>query len=62
MNTLRRDVDGSLYVDDFLVCYKSKSSMETVERQLQLQLNKFKEWADLNGFSPKTITHTTLDP
>ena len=51
VNTLRRDVDGSLYVDDFLVCYKSKSGMETVERQLQLQLNKLKEWADLNGFS-----------
>ena len=51
MNELRQNVDGSLYVDDFLVCYRSNSSIDTIERQLQLQLNKLKEWADLNGFT-----------
>ena len=51
VNTLRQNVDCSLYVDDFLVCYRSKSGIETIERQLQLQLNKLQEWADLNGFS-----------
>ena len=51
VNELRQNVDGSLYVDDFLVCYRSKSSIDTIERQLQLQLNKLKEWADLNGFT-----------
>ena len=51
VNELRQNIDGSLYVDDFLVCYRSKSNIDTIERQLQLQLNKLKEWADLNGFS-----------
>ena len=51
VNELRQNVDGSLYVDDFLVCYRSKSSIDAIERQLQLQLNKLKEWADLNGFT-----------
>jgi len=51
VNELRQNVDCSLYVDDFLVCYRSKSKIDVIERQLQLQLNKLKEWADLNGFS-----------
>ena len=50
INTLRAGTDCSLYVDDFLVCYKTKAGIETAERQLQLQLNKLQEWADLNGF------------
>ena len=32
VNTLRQNVDGSLYVDDFLVCYRSKSGIQTIER------------------------------
>ena len=31
--------DCSLYVDDFCICYRSKS-MATIERQLQQNLNK----------------------
>ena len=34
-------MQGSLYVDDFVNCYKSKS-VNSVERQLQLCLHKFK--------------------
>ena len=38
-----------LYVDDFLICYQSKQ-MNTIERHLQLCLNKIQKWADENGF------------
>ena len=46
---LKPGVDCSLYVDDFLICYRSKN-MHTIERQLQLCLNKIQTWADENGF------------
>ena len=39
----------SLYVDDFLICYRS-TSMRLVERQLQRCLNHIQTWADENGF------------
>ena len=48
--TLKENIDCSLYVDDFLICYKSKSNIDTIERQLQLQLNRLEEWANKNGF------------
>ena len=41
--------DCSLYVDDFCICYCSKS-MATIERQLQQNLNKIENWATSNGF------------
>ena len=41
--------DCSLYVDDFCICYRSKS-MATIERQLQQNLNKIENWATINGF------------
>ena len=41
--------DYSLHVDDFCSCYRSKS-MTTIERQLQHNLNKIKNWATSNGF------------
>ena len=41
--------DCSLYVDDFCLCYRSKS-MTTIERQLQQNLNKIENWATSNGF------------
>ena len=40
--------DCSLYVDDFCICYRSRS-MATIERQLQQNLNKIKNWATSNG-------------
>ena len=42
-------IDCSLYVDDFCICYRSKS-MATIERQLQQNLNKIENWATSNGF------------
>jgi len=42
-------VDCSLYVDDFLICYRSKH-MHTIERQLQQNINKIQSWASNNGF------------
>ena len=46
---LNPGVDCSLYVDDFLICHRSKN-MNTIERQLQLNLNKIQRWATENGF------------
>ena len=40
--------DCSLYVDDFCICYRSKS-MGTIERKLQQNLNKIEIWATSNG-------------
>ena len=45
---LRVDMHGSLYVDDFTLCYKSKN-MNSFERQLQLYLNKIQNRAYGNG-------------
>ena len=49
VKVLNPGIDKSLYVDDFLICYRSKD-MRTIERQLQLNLNKIQKWADQNGF------------
>ena len=49
VKTLNPGVDCSLYVDDFLICYRSKH-MHTIERQLQQNLNNIQEWATRNGF------------
>ena len=48
--------DGSLYVDDFCICFRSKN-MRTIERHLQQDLNRIEDWATKNGFKfskPKT--------
>ena len=45
---LNPGVDCSLYVDDCLICYRSKI-MNTIERQLQLNLYKIQKWATENG-------------
>lgn len=42
-------VRGSLFVDDLLICYRSKS-MRTIERVLQRCLGNIESWADDNGF------------
>ena len=41
--------DCLLYIDDFCICYRSKS-MGTIERQLRQNLNKVENWATSNGF------------
>ena len=43
-------VECSLYVDDFLICYRSKH-VHIIERHLQQCLNKLADWADTNGFN-----------
>ena len=49
MDCLDPKTDGSLYVDDFCMCYKSKS-MRTIERHLQQCINRIEKWASHNGF------------
>ena len=49
INCLDPKTEGSLYVDDFCTCYRSKS-MRTVERHLQQCLNKIEIWTLYNGF------------
>ena len=46
---MSQDVQGSLYVDDFLMSYRAKST-KTCERQLQGCLHKIEEWCTENGF------------
>ena len=55
MKNINPGVDCSLFVDDFLLCYRSKN-MHTIERQLQQNLNNIQDWAtemDLNFLSLK---------
>jgi hypothetical protein len=54
---LNDNIEGSLYVDDFLICYRGKN-INTIERKLQLCLNKIEKWSMENGFkfsSTKTV-------
>ena len=46
---LSHDVEDFLYVDDIIICFRSRY-MNTAERKLQLVLNKLFNWADQNGF------------
>jgi hypothetical protein len=60
---------GVLFVDDFLICYRSRS-MRSIERVLQGCLQRIESWADNNGFrfsKSKTVcmhfcTKHTLHP
>ena len=49
INCLDYKTDGSLYVDDFRICFRSKS-MRTIERHLQQCLNRIEDWATRNSF------------
>ena len=49
VNYLDNKTDGSLYVDDFGICYRSKN-MRTIERHLQQSINRIEDWATNNGF------------
>ena len=49
INCLDYKTDGSLYVDDFCICFRSKN-MRTIERLLQLCLNRIEDWATRNSF------------
>ena len=50
---LNLGVEGSLYVDDFLIYCKSKY-IRTVEHRLQQCLNKINNWTIKNGFKFST--------
>ena len=49
-------IECALYVDDFLICYRSKY-VHIIERHIQQCLNKLWDWADTSGFkfSSKTV-------
>ena len=49
VKSLSPGVECSLYVDDFVICYRSKF-IHIIERHLQHSLNKLQNWADTNGF------------
>ena len=49
MKNTNPGVHCSLYVDEFLICYRSKN-MHTNERQLQKNLNNIQDWATKDGF------------
>ena len=49
INSIMKCLGNGIYVDDFLICYQS-TQMNTIERHLQLCLNKIQKWADENGF------------
>ena len=49
INCLDYKTDGSLYVDDLCICFRSKN-MRTIERHLQQCLNRIEDWATRNGF------------
>ena len=54
---LNTGTDCSLFVDDFLICFRSKN-MNTIERHLQICLNRVQKWATENGFKfSKTKTN-----
>jgi len=42
-------VRGSLYVDDYCICFRSKSLI-AFERRIQRCINSIQKWADENGF------------
>ena len=49
INCLDYKTDGSSYVDDLCICFRSKN-MRTIERHLQQCLNRIEDWATRNGF------------
>ena len=49
MSCLDPKTDGSLYVDDFCICYRSKS-MRVIERHLQQCIHRIENWALNTGF------------
>jgi len=52
-------VDCSLYVDDFVICYRSKH-IHIIDRHLQWCLNKLQKWTDTNGFKFSTTKTVCL--
>ena len=47
---LNPGMECSLYVDDFLICYRSRH-MANIQREVQVQINKLETWTFNNGFT-----------
>ena len=50
VKNLTAGTECALYVDDFVICYRSLM-LPAAERQLQQCLNRLQRWADRNGFA-----------
>jgi hypothetical protein len=50
VSSIGPNVSISLYVDDVAISYASKST-DTIERRLQLTINRLSRWASQNGFT-----------
>ena len=50
---LLQNVEPSLYVDDFLISYRSKN-LNSIQRKLQLCLRNLEVWCNENGFKFST--------
>jgi ribonuclease HI len=49
VKSIQENIKCSLYVDDFLIAFKS-SYMPAIERQLQQNLKRLQRWSNENGF------------
>ena len=61
---LKAGVECSLYVDDFLICFRAKT-MNLLERRLQAQINRLQQWTLCNGFRfslDKTVAMRFIPP
>ena len=56
-NTLPQCIGRSLFVDDFAIWCSSRNAI-SVQRQLQLAINRLNEWTNMNGFR-FSVTKTT---
>ena len=54
VKALPEDIRSSLYVDDFKIYFRSPS-IDTIERRLQLAINKIENWTLKNGFTVSPI-------
>ena len=61
MNCLDTKTDGSLYVDDFCICYRSKS-MRTIERHLKQCINRIENWKNRKHNDPELYLYGSLIP
>ena len=44
VKVIKDNMEGSLYVDDFLICYRGQN-MNNIDRQIQLCLKRIEKWA-----------------
>ena len=59
ITNLPADVKAALYVDD-LVIYSSSNNINSIERRLQITINRIQQWANNHGFQFSTEKTTAL--